>query len=212
MPAFTDQIGKLLQTEIPGELILLIHVAVGIIMLFFGLKVIRFWLGITGLAGGAFVGTLLVEALKLEQPVNWVVIALMACAGAAVLALAYKACFFVGGFIAGLYYGNYLLSIFFSDYKSYWVWALSLGLALVALFLRYKFTMIITAVTGAFLIADAVVCLLYKTHPGDLLFRLQRMKLELKLTEDLIILLCMAVLAAAGVFVQMKQKKSRLLE
>lgn len=208
MPIFIEQIGKLLQFDIPGEFTLVIHIALGVILLFFGLKMFRLWLGITGLGAGAYLGLLLVSKLNLESPVSWIVIALLAAAGAFVLALAYKACFFFGGFVAGIYFSAYLLDIFFTDYQRYLVLLLGLACALVALFLREQFTIIVTAATGALLAADAGVSLLYKVQPGSLLFRMQ--SLDLQLSEDLLVLLLTALLAVIGVLVQLRQKKNRL--
>ncbi len=209
MPAFIEEIGKLLQFDLPTEIVLLINLALGIILLFFGLKVVRLWLALTGLAGGAYLGLLLVNKLELSSPVSWIVIILLAFAGAFVLALAYKACFFIGGFIAGIYFGGYLLNVFFTDYQRLAVLVIALLCALLALFLRKRFTIVITALTGAFLTADSILAYFYELKPGDLLFRMQNLELQLKFSEDLLILLGMLILAAIGMLVQSKQKKGR---
>lgn len=207
MPALIDQLGKFTKLNVPLEMSVVVTLVVGALLLFLGLKIFRLWLGITGLAAGAYVGILLVNLLKPVPPTNWIVLGLMAAAGAFALALAYKLCFFIGGFVGGVYFGQYLLAIFYPGGQQYLVLLAGLACALVALFLRDKFVIAATAITGALLVSNVAAAYLYKLKPGQLLFRVSG--LNLNITDDLMILGFMAILAAFGIYVQLNMLSGR---
>ena len=197
---FLEDLPSLDSINIPPEAWLIGTIVLGVVLLFFGKTVIRLWLGMTGLAGGAYVGLRVVELAELSEPLSWIVIALLALAGSFLLALAYKACFFFGGLIGGLYLANYLLAIFWPESPSYFSIVIAVAIGLVAVFVEESFTITATAITGAMLTADSIVSIVYKSQPGDLLQRVQT--LDLSFTDDLIVLLAIGLLAAVGIYVQ----------
>ncbi len=190
--------------ELPTEFWLIGTAILGVALLFWGRHLIRLWLALAGLAGGAYLGLLIVDLAELEEPVSWIIVALIALAGAGLLALAYKVCFFVGGFIAGDFLATYLLTIFWPDYPELLILVLATVVGLTAVFLQDQFTIIATAISGGLLVADTVVTMVYKMNPGDLIRRAQ--VLDFNLVDDLLVLTSIALLAAIGIYVQRKQK------
>lgn len=207
MPSFIDLIGEAAQFNLPEMFTVAVYGVVGLLLMFFGLKVVRLWLGIAGLAGGAYLGIIIANLLKLDNTAGWAVVALVAIAGAFLLALAYKLCFFAGGFIAGIYFGQYLLKAFMPDYNQYVLLGFALLAGILAAFFRFGFTILVTALTGSLLISDIIVSFVYDQKPGDLIFRVQSLNFDLK--EDLIVLLIIACFAAIGALVQMRQSRRR---
>ncbi len=202
---FLSGFTELPKLDLPSEFWLIATGVLGILLLFWGRHVIRFWLALAGLAGGTYVGMIIVERAELTEPVSWIVVALIALAGAGLLALAYKVCFFIGGFIGGAFLATYLLDIFWPGYPEILVMVIAALVGLSAVFLKDQFTIIATAISGGLLVADSVVSIVYKTEPGDLIRRAQI--LNFNLTDDLIILASIALLAAVGIYVQRKQRR-----
>ncbi len=203
MSELLDGLSELKSIEIPAEAWLIGTLVLGVVLLFWGKKIIRLWLGLAGLAGGTVAGLRLVEEIPVSETVGWIVVALLALAGAFLLSLAYKACFFVGGIIGGIFLGNYLLGIFWPGYPDLLIIVIAVAVGLIAVLLEPQFTIIATAITGAMLTADTVVSLVYKTSPGDLIRRVQIMNVSL--TDDLIILLAIGLLATVGIYVQRRK-------
>lgn len=201
-------LGKIELPKLPftlqSEIVMLIVLILGLVLLFLGEKIIRFWLALTGILAGGYAGIYVAKQFQLTSPVQWIVIGLLALAGAFLLALAYKACFFIAGAVAGYMVGGYLLSIFMPSYPFYYPLIIGIIAAFLAVFLKDEFTIAATAITGSMLIADSLVAFIYKLQPGDLLRRVQT--LNIKLADDLIILLAIAILSAIGIYTQKKIK------
>ncbi len=204
MYELVNQLTMLLQEGIPSEIWLIVQVVIALILLFIGQKSIRLWLALAGLSGGAYLGVLLTSHIDFGPTWNAVAILSLAVIGALILSTAYKACFFIGGFIGGISLGRYVLDIFFPLTPKPVLLLIALATGLIAVFFREHFEIWATAITGAMLFADASVAYLYKLKPGNLINRVPQLNVEIK--EDLIILLGIALLTLIGAYVQ---KKSR---
>ena len=204
MYELVNQLTTLLKDGIPSEIWLIVQVIVALILLFIGKRSIRLWLALAGLSGGAYLGVLLTSQIDFGSSWNAAAILSLAIIGALILSTAYKACFFIGGFIGGISLGRYILDIFFPLVPKPVLLLIALVTGLVAVFLREHFEIWATATTGAMLFVDGLVAYLYKLKPGNLINRVPQLNIEIK--EDLLILLGIILLTIIGAYVQ---KKSR---
>lgn len=202
-----EEIYALLPTDFPVEVALLIQAAIALFFVFKGKDLFRFWLGLTGLALGAYIGFEIVGKFDLSSTMSLVVVILLALVGASIMSTAYKVTFFIAGFISGMYVGNYILEIFFSDVSTAFIVIFALGVAIFAVAMRDHFIIWATSITGSMLAADAAFAYLYKQKAGDLINRVPN--LNIKLTEDLILLLIIVVLTALGIYYQNKNNKDK---
>lgn len=198
------EIITLLPGEFPTEVVLLIQAIIGLLLLLRGFSVIRFWLALIGITGGAYIGTLIIDRFALTGAFALLVLVLVALAGAAILATAFKFSFFIAGFIGGLFLGNYLLDVFFMDVPRTLLLLFGFVSAIFAVAMREKFIIAATAITGALFLVDGFVSLFYQYESGSLMNRLPELRIEL--AEDLVILLAIAVLAVLGILFQRKDR------
>ncbi len=198
------EIITLLPGELPTEVVLLIQAIIGLLLLLRGFSVIRFWLALIGITGGAYIGTLIIDRFALTGAFALLVLVLVALAGAAILATAFKFSFFIAGFIGGLFLGNYLLDVFFMDVPRTLLLLFGFVSAIFAVAMREKFIIAATAITGALFLVDGFVSLFYQYESGSLMNRLPELRIEL--AEDLVILLAIAVLAVLGILFQRKDR------
>lgn len=198
------EIITLLPGELPTEVVLLIQAIIGLLLLLRGFSVIRFWLALIGITGGAYIGTLIIDRFALTGAFALLVLVLVALAGAAILATAFKFSFFIAGFIGGLFLGNYLLDVFFMDVPRTLLLLFGFVSAIFAVAMREKFIIAATAITGALFLVDGFVSLFYQYESGSLMNRLPELRIEL--AEDLVILMAIAVLAVLGILFQRKDR------
>lgn len=153
--------------EIPQIVPILVTLIIGIVLVAWGYSLFRIWLTLLGIGVGYYLGTKLAEFLELDSWPYALVVILITLAMSLFFWLAVKLSIFVAGFFFGMYLVRYLsITLFGLDER---IVTIAVGIILGILgvvFLRI-FIISATAITGAYLVSDAVNSLIQNTDAGS---------------------------------------------
>lgn len=155
----------LTQTEMAG---LIVAAVLGGLMCLFGLKLVRFWAAVLGLAGGAAAGYAAGTAAGLDGTM----VLLISAAAGVIVAVLGAALYRVGVFLT-VFLGVGLFGIHMIDPRNWILLGICAGVALVAAMLSVKFinmfTILATVLLGGVTAGPAVYYLLPETALGGIL-------------------------------------------
>lgn len=152
--------------SIPNIVPIMLTLLAGVALVGWGYSLFRFWLTILGLLVGYYLGTELAQFLELDSWPYVIVVILLAVAMSLFFWLAVKFSLFVAGFFYGMFLVRYFAITLFGWDERIVILAGGLILAILSLVFLRIFIIAATAISGAYLVSDAVFSLIQNTDAG----------------------------------------------
>ena len=153
-------------SQVPGIVPVLVSLILGIALVGWGYSIFRIWLTLFGMYSGYRAGVWLGGMLELESQPYWIVVLLITIAITLLFALALKVSIFIAGTFLGMFLVNQLsMSLLGLNNRIVTVvGGIILGI-LAAAFIKF-FIVLGTAISGSYLVTDAVFSLISTTEAG----------------------------------------------
>lgn len=179
----------------------------GILLLFWGKIIFRAWLLIMGLLTGWSIGKEInTRWLGLTDNPQLIFLAVLAFAFALLFSVGFRFSFFLAGAVGAIYVLGFLLELIGIEPVFYfYIIAAVIGGALASQF-RDLFTTVATAITGAFLLTDALLAI-FKLTPAGYVIRLNIQVFSGG--TNILILILIVVFAAFGIWSQTRRGRWR---
>lgn len=152
--------------SIPNIVPILITLIIGVALVGWGYNLFRLWLTILGVWVGYQLGTELSVFLELDGWPYALVVILITLAMSLFFWLAVKLSIFVAGFFFGMYVVRYFSITLFGLEENIVNLIIGLVLAILAVIFLKFFIIAATAISGAYLVSDAVYGLIQNTDAG----------------------------------------------
>lgn len=164
--AFIESITSYI-SSIPQIVPILLSLIIGIALVGWGYSLFRFWLTILGVVVGYYLGTELATFLALDSWPYVLVVLLITIAMSLFFWLAVKFSIFVAAFFYGMFLVRYLSITLLAWDERITTLVGGVILAILAVAFLKIFIVAATAISGAYLVSDAIFSLLQNTEAGE---------------------------------------------
>ena len=153
--------------SIPNIVPILFTLILGIALVGWGYSLFRLWLTVVGVWAGYVLGSELAGFLELDGWPYAIVVILITVAMSLFFWLAVKLSIFVAGFFFGVYVVRFFSITLFGLEENVVNLIVGLALAILAVIFLKIFIVSATAISGAYLVADAIHSLIENTDAGS---------------------------------------------